>query len=136
MPGKPSNSATTSRPPATRWICWASPAAVCNRRGQSVRDLPQAYPNLRIATRDRDKLVRMRTAVSNRIHSYVDRLFPGFLSAGKSGLEPFCQASLELMEDRFSPAQLRRRPRQSPGPMAGPPRRHSSPRDRPISSSN
>jgi len=84
-----------------------------NRRGQSIRDLPEAYPNLRLATRDRDKLVRMRTAVSNRIHSYVDRLFPGFLSAGKSGLEPFSQASLELMEDRFSPAQLRRRPRQA-----------------------
>ena len=84
-----------------------------NRRGESVRDLPEAYPNLRIATRDRDKLVRMRTAVSNRIHSYVDRLFPGFLSVSKSGLEPFCRASLELMEDRFSPAQFSRRPRQA-----------------------
>ncbi|HWT79498.1 MAG TPA: transposase, partial [Candidatus Methylomirabilis sp.] len=80
--------------------------------GEPVRDLPQAYPHLRIATRDRDKLVRMRTAVSNRIHSYVDRLFPGFLSAGKSGVEPFSRASLELMEDRFSPVQLSRRPRQ------------------------
>jgi hypothetical protein len=30
-----------------------------NRRGESVRDLPEAYPNLRIAVRDRDKLVRM-----------------------------------------------------------------------------
>jgi transposase len=84
-----------------------------NRRGESVRDLPEAYPNLRIATRDRDKLVRMRTAVSNRIHSYVDRLFPGFLSVGKTGLDPFCRASLELMEDRFSPCQLSRRPRQA-----------------------
>jgi len=84
-----------------------------HRRGESVRDLPEAYPNLRIATRDRDKLVRIRTAVSNRIHSYVDRLFPGFLSAGQSGLEPFSKASLELMEDRFSPAQLSRRPRQA-----------------------
>ena len=84
-----------------------------NRRGQSVRDLPQAYPNLRLATRDRDKLVRMRTALSNRIHSYVDRLFPGFLSADKSGLQPFSPASLDLMADRFSPAQLRRRPRQA-----------------------
>ena len=84
-----------------------------NRRGESVRDLPEAYPNLRIATRDRDKLVRMRTAVSNRIHNYVDRLFPGFLSVSKSGLWPFSQASLDLMEDRFSPAQLSRRPRQA-----------------------
>jgi transposase len=84
-----------------------------NRRGESIRELPQAYPNLRIATRDRDKLVRMRTAVSNRIHSYVDRLFAGFLSMSKSGLEPFSKASLDLMQDRFSPAQLSRRPRQA-----------------------
>ncbi len=31
----------------------------------------------------------------------------------KSGLDPFSKASLELMEDRFSPAQLSRRPRQA-----------------------
>jgi transposase len=84
-----------------------------NRRGETVRDLPAAYTNLRIATRDRDQLVRNRTAVSNRIHSYVDRLFPGFLNVQKSGLCPFCKASLDLMVDRFSPAQLSRRPRQA-----------------------
>jgi hypothetical protein len=84
-----------------------------NRRGESIRELPQAYPNLRIATRDRDKLVRMRTAVSNRIYGYVDRLFAGFLSMSKTGLEPFSKASLDLMQDRFSPAQLSRRPRQA-----------------------
>jgi len=83
-----------------------------NRRGQTVRDWPVAYTNLRIATRDRDQLVRNRTAVSNRIHSYVDRLFPSFLKVEKSGLAPFSAASLDLMVERFSPAQLRRRPRQ------------------------
>jgi len=83
-----------------------------NRRGETVRDLPVAYTNLRIATRDRDRLVRNRTAISNRIHSYVDRLFPGFLQVQKSGLCPFGPASLGLMVDRFSPQQLSRRPRQ------------------------
>ena len=81
-----------------------------NRRGQPVEDLPVAYANLRLATRDRDKLVRSATATSNRIHTYVDRLFPGFLSEAKSGLTPFCEASLDLMAERFSPAELRRRP--------------------------
>lgn len=84
-----------------------------NRRGEPIRDLPEAYPNLRVTTRDRDKLVRMRTSVSNRIHTYVDRLFPGFLSASKSGLEPFGKASLDLMENGFSPAQIGRRSRQA-----------------------
>ncbi len=85
-----------------------------NRRGQTLQELPEAYGNLEITTRDRDKLVRMRTGLSNRIHTYVDRLFPGFLCASKSGLEPFAKVSLEMMqEDRFSPAQLSRRSRQS-----------------------
>jgi transposase len=81
-----------------------------NRRGQPVQDPPAPYANLRIATRDRDQLVRSATAISNRIHTYVDRLFPGFLSSIKSGLEPFGQASLDLMAERFSPAEIRRRP--------------------------
>src|SRR3974390_217578 len=86
-----------------------------NRRGQPVEDWPVAYANLRIATRDRDQLVRSATATSNRIHTYVDRLFPGFLSEDKSGLTPFCEASLDLMSERFSPAEMRRRSRSALG---------------------
>jgi len=85
-----------------------------NRRGQSIQELPEAYHNLEITTRERDKLVRTRTGFSNRIHTYADRLFPGFLCPSKSGLEPFGRVSLDMMqEDRFSPAQLSRRSRQS-----------------------
>jgi transposase len=42
----------------------------------------------------------------------VDRLFPGFLNENKSGIVPFTQSSLYLMENRFSPKQIRRRRRQ------------------------
>lgn len=84
-----------------------------NRRGHSFEDPPEPYANLRIATRDRDKLVRVRTATSNRIHSYADRLFPGFLSPIKSGLSAFTKASLELMSHNFSAEQIGRRPRQN-----------------------
>ena len=79
------------------------------RHGQTVVDWPQAYANLRLATRDRDKLVRQRTAQSNRIHTYVDRLFPGFLNPTQSGLSPFGQASLDLMAAGLSPQALSRR---------------------------
>jgi transposase len=78
------------------------------RRGEPVEDLPLAYASLRLATRSREQLVRSATATSNRIHTYVDRLFPGFLSY-RSGLTPFCGASLELMADRFSCTEIRRR---------------------------
>jgi transposase len=83
------------------------------RRGTSVEDPPAAYANLRIAARDRDKLVRMRTATSNRIHCYVDRLFPGFLDQTKSGLRPFSKASLDMMSERFSPQQVAHRRHQT-----------------------
>ncbi len=83
------------------------------RRGHSVEDPPAAYANLRIATRDRDKLVRTRTATSNRIHSYADRLFPGFLNHTKSGLWPFSKTSLELMSQSFSAQQIAGRSQQS-----------------------
>jgi transposase len=82
-----------------------------NRQGTSVRQAPAAYSNLVIGTRDRDKLVRMRTAISNRIHAYVDRLFPGFLSQTHSGLVPFGTASLDMMMEAFSTSEIRSRPR-------------------------
>jgi hypothetical protein len=54
----------------------------------------------------------MLTEVKNRVHGVVDELFPGFLNEKNSGIVPFTQSSLYLMEDRFSPKQIRRRRRQ------------------------
>jgi transposase len=70
------------------------------------------YRNLRTLVRHRRKLVVMSTEVRNRIHTVVDRLFPGFLNEGKTGIVPFTSSSLYLMEDRFSPKQIRRRRRE------------------------
>lgn len=69
------------------------------------------YHNLRTVVRDRRKLVAMSTEQKNRIHTFVDRLFPGFLDEKQSGIPPFSKSSLYLMEDRFSPRQIRRRKR-------------------------
>ena len=64
------------------------------------------YWNLRMLVRQRRKLVNMTTGVKNRIHTIVDRIFPGFLDERKSGISPFSKCSLSLMEDRFSPHQI------------------------------
>jgi len=64
------------------------------------------YWNLRMLVRQRRKLVNMTTGVKNRIHTIVDRIFPGFLDERKNGISPFLKCSLFLMEDRFSPHQL------------------------------
>jgi hypothetical protein len=53
----------------------------------------------------------MKTEVRNRIHTIVDRLFPGFLNEKKSGILPFSNSSLYLMQERFSAPQIRRRQR-------------------------
>lgn len=70
------------------------------------------YYQIRELSRSRRLLVRQQTAASNRIHALADQLFPGFLSPTKSGLTPFCEASIALMKERFSAPEIaRRRPR-------------------------
>jgi len=84
-----------------------------NRRGNCCPAQSGIYRNLRTLVRHRRKLVVMTTEVRNRIHTVVDRLFPGFLSERNSGITPFSKSSLWLMENRFSAPQIRRRKRQT-----------------------
>lgn len=66
------------------------------------------YAQLRGLTRQRRRIVRLSTAVKNRIHTHADSLFPGFL-AKESAVTPFSQVSLELMSRNFSAAILARK---------------------------
>jgi transposase len=80
-----------------------------NRQGHLIESRPSREDSLRIVGRQRHAKVSMRTGISNRTHALVDQLFPGFLNERKSGIPSFSKASLYLMEDRFSPRQIRRR---------------------------
>ena len=82
-----------------------------NRRANCCPAQSGVYRNLRTLVRHRKKLVKMKTEVRNRIHTIIDRLFPGFLNEKKSGIVPFSNISLYLMEARFSAPQIRRRKR-------------------------
>jgi len=82
-----------------------------NRRANCCPAQTGVYRNLRTLVRHRKKLVRMKTEVRNRIHTVVDRLFPGFLDEKKSGIIPFSNSCLYLMQERFSAPQIRRRRR-------------------------
>jgi transposase len=77
-----------------------------NRRGSTAGGELGEERALRTLTRHRKSQVRLRTATSNRIHQIVDQLFPGFLDEKLSGIPPFSEASLFVMKDRFSPAQV------------------------------
>jgi transposase len=87
-------------------------AMLLNCRGNCCPAQSGTYRNLRLLVRHRRKLVQMLTEVKNRVHGIVDELFPGFLKEKNTGIVPFTQSSLFLMEDRFSPKQIRRRKRQ------------------------
>lgn len=83
-----------------------------SRRARSSGDAsPEnpAYHHLRELARCRRSLVRQQTATANRIHALVDQLFPGFLDDSKTGLTAFCDASIELMKDRFSAPEFAKR---------------------------
>ncbi|MHC4537569.1 MAG: IS110 family transposase [Planctomycetota bacterium] len=84
-----------------------------NRRANCSPAQSGIYRNLRTVVRHRRNLVSMSTEEKNRIHTVVDRLFPGFLDEKKSGILSFSKSSLYLMEDRFSSFQIRRRKRQT-----------------------
>ena len=83
-----------------------------NRRANCSPAQCGIYRNLRTLVRHRRRLVVMSTEVRNQIHTVVDRLFPGFLDDKKSGIVPFTNSSLYLMENRFSAPQIRRRKRE------------------------
>ena len=68
-----------------------------NRRANCCPAQTGVYRNLRTLVRHRKKLVKMKTEVRNRIHTIVDRLFPGFLNEKKSGVLTFSNSSLYLM---------------------------------------
>jgi transposase len=90
----------------------ATGPAFSNGAESKKAPIADIYFEIRELTRSRRTLVRQQTAASNRIHAIVDQLFPGFLEHAKSGLTPFCQASMALMKDRFSAIEIaRRRPR-------------------------
>ena len=78
-------------------------------RGSSDSVSSESERQLRNITRHRADLVVSKTTVSNRIHSIVDQLFPNFLDETKSGIPAFSETSLWLMEDRFSPCQIKSR---------------------------
>lgn len=80
-----------------------------SRRGNCAPSQSGAYRNLRTLVRHRRKVVTLSTEERNRMHCLVDRLFPGFLEERKSGLTPFHEPSLRVMESRFSASQIKKR---------------------------
>ena len=84
---------------------------IIKKQGRTITTEHSTAAVLRRLTRYREALVDSRTATALRMHHLVDQLLPGFLDAKRSGVDPFSRASLWLMRERFSPAQIKARRR-------------------------
>ena len=78
-------------------------------RGKFNPPVADDYRHLRDLCRERHCFVTSATALTNRLHNYVDRLFPQFLDPKKSGIPPFTPACWWLLQERFSAPQIARR---------------------------
>jgi transposase len=82
-------------------------------RGKLNPAVTNDYRHLRDLCRERQAFVTSATALTNRLYTYVDRLFPQFLDAKKSGIPAFGPACWALLQDRFSAPEIARRRPQS-----------------------
>jgi transposase len=71
------------------------------------RDQSNLIYALRELSRTRAAFVVQLTHQKLQIHHYVSRLFPGFLNPKHNPVVPFSSASLALMAENFSAAQIR-----------------------------
>lgn len=77
-----------------------------NRQGSLAGGEPGDLLALRTLTRYRKTQVKQCTATKNRIHQIVDQLFPGFLNEKLSGITPFSETSMYLMQNNFSATRI------------------------------
>ncbi len=81
-------------------------------RARVLAKQPDLHHRLRLIVRERQFLVGQLTAVRNRLHPHVDRLFPGFLNPKLSGIGPYEAACWWLLRSRFSAPSLARMDRE------------------------
>jgi transposase len=78
-------------------------------RAKVFAEVQEVHRPLCLLVRERQFLVQSLTAARNRLHTYVDRLFPGFLNYQKSRVKPHGAACYWLLNDCFSAPQVARR---------------------------
>jgi len=80
-------------------------------RGRTIGVATEDVHGLKRLRRQRGALLKAHSASAHRTHRVIEELFPGFLDQQASGIAPFSRASLWLMQDRFSAAQIHARKR-------------------------
>jgi len=78
-------------------------------RGRTIGAATEQVHGLKRMRRQRGAILKAHAASAHRTYRIADELFPGFLSYAHSGIDPFSRASLWLMEERFSAAEVHAR---------------------------
>ncbi len=78
-------------------------------KGRTIGAATEAVHGLKRLRRQRGAILKAHSGSAHRMYRIVDELFPGFLAQETSGITPFSRASLWLMEERFSAAEVHAR---------------------------
>jgi len=78
-------------------------------KGRTIGEATEDVHGLKRLRRQRGAILKAHSGSAHRIYRIVDELFPGFLAQDSSGITPFSRASLWLMEERFSAAEIHAR---------------------------
>jgi transposase len=78
-------------------------------KGRTIGEATEDVHGLKRLRRQRGAILKAHSASAHRTYRIVDELFPGFLAQESSGITPFSRASLWLMEERFSAAEVHAR---------------------------
>ena len=70
-------------------------------RGRTIGKANEAVHSLKRLKRLRNALLKAHSSSAHRIYQVTDQLLSDFLNQDKSGLTPFCRASLRLMDEKF-----------------------------------
>ena len=80
-------------------------------RGRTIGMATEQVHAIKRLRRQRGAILKAHSGSAHRLYRISDELFPDFLNYKKSGLSPFCRASLWLMDERFSAAEVHARKR-------------------------
>lgn len=82
-------------------------------KGRTIGEATEHVHGVKRLRRQRGSILKAHSASAHRLYRITDELFPGFLSYESTGITPFSRASLWLMEERFSAAEIHARQRPS-----------------------
>jgi len=82
-------------------------------RGRTIGAATEQVHGMKRMRRQRGAVLKAHASCAHRMYRIGDELFPGFLSYEHSGIDPFSRASLWMMEDRFSAAEVHARQKPS-----------------------